>query len=69
MNRLMKQHDDIELVAGVDPFLDLPNPFPVFSKIEECDIPVDVIIDFSTAKAVRSLVDYCLTHHNVTILM
>ena len=59
----MKQHDDIELVAGVDPFLDLPNPFPVFSKIEECDIPVDVIIDFSTAKAVRSLVDYCLTHH------
>ena len=68
ISRLMKQHEDIQLVAGVDPYLDLPNPFPVFSKIEECDIPVDVIIDFSTATAVKGLIDYCLAHQTPAVI-
>lgn len=63
ISRLLKQHDDIELVAGVDPYLDLPNPFPVFAKIDECDVPADVIIDFSTATAVKGLIDYCVSRH------
>lgn len=59
--RLMPEHPSMKLVAGVDPNLSIPNTFPVYANIAECDIPVDVIIDFSTAKAVKPLVEYALT--------
>ena len=63
LKRLIKQHEGIELVAGVDPYLEVPNPFPVFANINDCNVSVDVIIDFSTAKAVRPLIDYAVLHH------
>lgn len=61
ISRLMPDYPSLNLVAGVDPNLSAPNPFPVFANINECDIPVDVIIDFSTARAVKPLIDYALT--------
>lgn len=60
--RIIKDHEGIELVAGVDPHLEIPNPFPVFTQINECNVNIDVIIDFSTATAVRPLLDYAATH-------
>lgn len=60
INRLVATRKDVEIVAGIDPNLSIPNPFPVFTAINECAIQADVIIDFSTAKAVRPLVDYAL---------
>ena len=44
---LIRDDAAIELVAGVDPFTGVENPFPVFKSIEECDVEADVIIDFS----------------------
>ena len=32
----------------------------LFDSIEKCDVDVDVVIDFSTAKAVDTLLDYCV---------
>lgn len=60
--RIIGGHEGIELIAGVDPYLGVPNKFPVFANINECDIPVDVIIDFSTASAVLPLLDYAVSH-------
>lgn len=68
ISRLLSQRDDIELVAGVDPYLGLPNNFPVFASIDECDIPVDVIIDFSTSTAVKALTDYAVAHNIPTVV-
>ena len=49
---------DIEIVAGVDPFDDGHNTYPVFSSIKDCNIEADVIIDFAAAKAIDALLDY-----------
>lgn len=49
---------DIEIVAGVDPFDDGHNAYPVFSSIKDCNIEADVIIDFAAAKAIDALLDY-----------
>lgn len=62
ITRLIKEQDDIEIVAGIDPYLDVPNHYPVFANINECTIKADAIIDFSTAKAIRSLIDYGVNH-------
>lgn len=60
ITRIMPEHSDIELVAGVDRNLTLQNAYPVYQDIAECTQDVDVIIDFSTAKAVRPLLSYAL---------
>ena len=60
ITRLIKEQEDIEIVAGVDPYLELPNTYPVFANINECNVTTDVVIDFSTASAVIPLIDYCL---------
>lgn len=51
--------DDIEIVAGIDTYTGIENKYPVFASLEECEISADVIIDFSNAKGVDALVDYC----------
>ena len=57
---LISEYEGIELVAGVDPYLGIPNAFPVFASLSECNIPVDVIIDFSTATAIPALLEYAV---------
>lgn len=68
ITRLISSQENIEIVAGVDPYLDVPNTYPVFQNINECNVAADVIIDFSTAHAVRPLIDYCLTHHMPAVI-
>lgn len=58
--RIISDFPDLELVAGVDRNLSIPNKFPVFSNIAECNVEVDVIVDFSIAPAVVPLIDYAL---------
>lgn len=60
ITRLINSQDDIEIVAGIDPYMEVPNTYPVFPNITECNIDADVVIDFSTATVVRGLIDYCL---------
>ncbi|MCL2874075.1 MAG: 4-hydroxy-tetrahydrodipicolinate reductase [Defluviitaleaceae bacterium] len=59
--RIVKDSADFEIVAGVD--MDEPIDtfsFPTFTKISDCNIPANVIIDFSTAEAVPSAVEYAV---------
>ncbi len=60
------------IAAGVDV---LPNDqtgftpaFPMFGNIDECDVPADVIVDFSTAKAVDPLLEFAVSHQMPVVL-
>ncbi|MEG1576895.1 MAG: 4-hydroxy-tetrahydrodipicolinate reductase [Clostridium sp.] len=56
---LVSEDTEISIVAGVDVMDNKSNPYPVFPSIEECNVEADVIIDFSSAKAVDALLSYC----------
>ncbi len=58
---LVAEDAEIELAAGIDAHDEGQNTFPVFANIEECDVPADVVIDFSVAAAVDGLLDYCVS--------
>ena len=58
---------DMEIVAGIDP-AGLEMPYPVFKSCSECTVEADAIIDFSTASAVDSLLDFALEHHMPLVL-
>ena len=55
---LVEQDPDAEIVAGIDIFDQGKNPFPVYKTLNDVKIRADVIIDFSSARAVDSLLDY-----------
>lgn len=57
---LAKEDAEVEIVAGVDVYTEVVNEYPVFESIEKCDVESDVVIDFSNAKAVDGLLDYCV---------
>lgn len=56
---LVEKDEECEIVAGID-----INPvnakFPTFTDINDCNMEADVIIDFSTAIAVNSVIDYAI---------
>ncbi len=49
---------EIEIVAGIDIADNKPNPYPVFTDINACDVAADVIVDFAAAVAVDGLLAY-----------
>lgn len=55
---LVEKDAEAEIVAGIDVADQGKNSYPVFSDIEVCNVEADVIIDFSSAKAVDKLLDY-----------
>ena len=54
---LVQNDADCKIVAGIDPTTPTMD-FPVFASVQECNVPADVIIDFSTATAVDALLDF-----------
>lgn len=65
---LVKEDDGLEIVAGVDAFTGIPNEYPVFESIDACEVEADVVIDFSNAGAVDSLLDYCVRTQTPVVL-
>lgn len=57
---ICKDDNNIEIVAGIDPFTGTDNDYPVYSDISKCDIDADVLIDFSSPKAFDNLIAYCI---------
>ncbi|MBQ2578479.1 MAG: 4-hydroxy-tetrahydrodipicolinate reductase, partial [Lachnospiraceae bacterium] len=68
ISRLVAEDDGIEIVAGVDPYTEVANTYPVFATIDACDVDADVIIDFSNAKAVDALLDYAVAKQVPVVL-
>ncbi len=59
ITNIMKTSEDAQIVAGIDPYDDGHNSYPVFPNLDTCVVKADVIIDFTSAKAVDGLLDYC----------
>lgn len=57
---LLAKSEDARIVAGIDPFDDGRNSYPVFSSIHSCVVDADVVIDFASPKATDALLDYCV---------
>lgn len=49
---------EAEIVAGIDMIDNGDNTYPVFSKLADCSVPADAIIDFSTPKLLTELLSY-----------
>lgn len=60
ITRLVKEDSEVEIVAGIDLNDKNDNDYPVFTKIEDCQVEADVIVDFSVAKAVDAVIDYAV---------
>ena len=59
ISELAGNDPEVEIVAGVD-IADKGNTsYPVYTDIRACQEQVDVVVDFSSAKAVDALLDYC----------
>ncbi|MBE6069213.1 MAG: 4-hydroxy-tetrahydrodipicolinate reductase [Clostridium lundense] len=52
--------NDLKIVAGVDINASVNSSYPVFSKLEDCDVEFDVVLDFSSAKSLNSLLSFCI---------
>lgn len=57
---LVEKDTNAEIVAGIDVTDKGNTSYPVFTDIHECKTEADVMIDFSSAKAADTLLDYCV---------
>lgn len=57
---IVAKDDDIKIVAGIDKFGGQKNDYPVFENIDDCDVKADVLVDFTGAAAVDTLIDWCV---------
>lgn len=65
---ICKNDPDVEIVAGIDIADDGHNAYPVFTDITACDVKADAMIDFSNAKAVDAVLDYCVEKNLPVVL-
>lgn len=65
---LIAKDEEAQIVAGIDPFDDGHNAYPVFPSFHDCIVKADVIIDFAAAKAVDGLLEYSVKN-NVPVVL
>lgn len=68
ISRIVKEDTDVQIVAGIDTCTGIENAYPVFESLEACDVPADVVIDFSNASAVDALLHYCVEKRMPVVL-
>ncbi|MHC1785970.1 MAG: 4-hydroxy-tetrahydrodipicolinate reductase [Christensenellales bacterium] len=55
-------------VAGIDPSAGSCPGFPVFASFADCDVPADVLIDFSSPRALPQLLRFAQDRHLPCVL-
>lgn len=58
----------LQVVAGIDKWVDESAAFPQYSVPQDCQTKADVIIDFSNHSAVPALLDYCVASKTPVIV-
>ena len=53
--------EDVQITAGVDAFGSAYSSYPVYASLSEVKEEFDVVVDFSTAKAVDGLLEWCVS--------
>ncbi|NLK67865.1 MAG: 4-hydroxy-tetrahydrodipicolinate reductase [Clostridiaceae bacterium] len=56
-----RYREDVKIVAGFDISDSRDNGYPVFTQLEQCNVSMDVIIDFSHPAALKSVLDYAVS--------
>ena len=56
---IVAKDPNAEIVAGIDLADQGKNSYPVFTDMNECQVEADAVIDFCTAKATDTLLEYC----------
>lgn len=59
ITELVKEQEDVVIVAGVDLCGGEGKGYPVYKTLEEVQEEADVVVDFAAAAAVDCLLDYC----------
>lgn len=57
---IVASDEDAVIVAGFDLAGQGNQEYPVFVKPGDCDVEADVLVDFSSPKALDGLLDYCI---------
>ena len=65
---LIKADQDIEIVAGIDLADCRENGYPVFTKLRDCNVDADVVIDFASAKAADELLKFSVERQIPVVL-
>jgi len=60
---IVAEDNDAQIVAGIDIYDGITNTYPVFKSLDECNVEADVLIDFGTATAVDSMVEWCVNNN------
>ena len=68
LSELISKDEEMKVVAGIEPSGEAKNDYPVYKSFDELKETADVIIDFSTASAIDSLLDYCGKTHTPLVL-
>lgn len=68
ITRLLKEDETAQIVAGIDAKDSIDNGYPVFQSLRQCDVEADVIIDFSAAVAIDSLLDNAIAKRLPVVL-
>lgn len=68
ISEICREDSDAEIVAGIDVTDQKCDSYPVFTDITKCDTEADVMIDFSTAKAVDGVIAYCVEKNMPLVL-
>ncbi|MFA6309643.1 MAG: 4-hydroxy-tetrahydrodipicolinate reductase [Clostridia bacterium] len=58
---LAKSNDEVNIAAGYDINVTIKNEYPVFTNLENCDVKVDAIIDFSSPVVLNGLAEYAVS--------
>lgn len=59
VTEIVAADEDAQIVAGIDLEDKGDKEYPVFTDIADCNVEADVVIDFSSPKALDGLIDYC----------
>ena len=61
ITNLARYREDVKIVAGFDINDSIRNDYPVFTQLDQCNVPVDVIIDFSHPAALQEVLNYAVS--------
>ncbi|WP_010293109.1 4-hydroxy-tetrahydrodipicolinate reductase [Clostridium senegalense] len=62
-----KNFKNLEIVAGIDKFNDNTLSYPIFSTISDCNIDIDVILDFSRPDSLKDISTFALKNNKPVI--
>ncbi len=68
ITRLAAERDNLKIAAGFDINDSIQNTYPVFTNLGMCNVPVDVIIDFSNPAAMENLLEFAMSR-NIPLVM